>query len=510
MNLFSVRVSNRIAVIGLVALYFSIINALAQTASAAKKMPFRSTHKGQKITALLQHYHLIDQFDGTWLIAENDKTIYKGAVGWADRTWNIPNKVDTKFGLASNVKQFVGALIMQLVEQGEIRLEGKITDYLPEYPQESGDRITIHHLLTHTSGIPNYTLFEGQWAIHYFNYFSPAEYVKRFSEKALEFAPGSRFNYNNSGYYILGMIIERLTGKSFEQALADNLLTPLNISQSGCLRKEVIPGLATSYETQYFSYQPFRFDYTGDIATGDMYSTVEDVYKWQRAFFLDQFLTAASRQKMIAAHVLDTTRSIQRRYYGYGLGTMKLAKGPQKDSVQVVYHTGGLGYSSLIMRLPEEKHSIILLSNVFNPDVAERINWPMLYQAIINILYDEPYTLPQPKLKIALRNEIKAKGVARAIARFAELKKTSLKLKDEWELNDLGYFYLVRKLLPEAIEVFKLNVQEYPKLANGYDSLGEAYEKNGNKVLAIQNYEKALALEPSLLSSRATLKRLQP
>ncbi len=186
--------------------------------------------------------------------------------------------MDTKFGLASNVKQFVAALILQLVEQGKGRLDGKITDYLSEYPKKTGDRITVHQLLTHTFGIPNYTLFKDQWPLHFYNFYRPAEYVKRFSEKRPGFEPGTRFSYNNSGYYVLGMIIERLTGKSSEDALSDNVSKPVGMTHSGCMRDEVISNLATSYR-KVMAYRPFRLDYTVDIATGDMYPTVDDVYK---------------------------------------------------------------------------------------------------------------------------------------------------------------------------------------------------------------------------------------
>ncbi len=465
----------------------------------------KAADKARKIEALMQQYYAYDQFSGVWLVAENDNTFYKGAIGFADHTWNIPNRVDTKFGLASNVKQFVAALIMQLVEGGKVRLDGRLTDYLPEYPKEPGDRITVHHLLTHTSGIPNYTLFPDQCPIHYYNPYGQADYVKRFSEKKLDFEPGTQFSYNNSGYYLLGMIIERLTGKSFEAALTDNILKSLSMTQSGCMRDEVIPGLATSYRTEAISYRPFKFDYTGDIATGDMYSTVEDIYKWQKALFSDGLLSATSRQLMFGQYVFDT---VYRQYFGYGIVTEKLPTGLLNDSLNIVYHTGGLGYISLIMRLPDAKHSIILLSNIYNT----RGNWINLYElfeAIINILYDKPYTLPKPTLMVALRSEIKAKGLQHAIARYAELKKTSQKLKDEWDLNELGYYYLNRGHLTEAIEIFKRNITEFPKSGNIHDSLAEGYEKSGDKTLAIAYYEKALALDPKIPSSIAALKRLK-
>ena len=489
-------------------IWLTVLTVSAQNKPVATHQS-KAADKAKKIEALMQQYYAYDQFSGVWLVAENDRIFYKGAVGFADRTWNIPNRLDTKFGLASNVKQFVAALIMQLVEQGKIKLDGRLTDYLPEYPKEPGDRITVHHLLTHTSGIPNYSLFPDQWPIHYFNPYGQADYVKRFSEKKLDFEPGTQFNYSNSGYYLLGMMIERLTGKSFEAALADNILKPLGMTQSGCLRDEVIPGLATSYRTEAISYRPFKFDYTGDIATGDMYSTIDDIYKWQKALFSDGLLSATSRQLMFGHHASDTTHPFDKNvFFGYGFMTKKLPAGSPNEGLNIVYHTGGLGYTSLIMRLPDAKHSIILLSNIYNT----RGNWINLYElfeAIINILYDKPYTLPKPTLMVALRSEIKAKGLQHAIARYAELKETTQKLKDEWDLNELGYYYLNQGHLSEAIEIFKRNITEFPKSGNIHDSLAEGYEKSGDKTLAIAYYEKALALDPKIPSSIAALKRLK-
>src|SRR4026208_1216693 len=161
-----------------------------------------------KIQEVLSLAHKYRQFNGSALIAENGKVVYKGAFGLANMEWNIPNTPDTRFRLGSITKQFTATVILQLAEQGKIKLDGKLSDYLPEYRKDVGNKVTIHHLLTHTSGIPSYTSQPGFFENVSRNPYKVAEFVKQYASGNLEFEPGSKFSYNNSGYFLLGAIIE--------------------------------------------------------------------------------------------------------------------------------------------------------------------------------------------------------------------------------------------------------------------------------------------------------------
>ncbi len=189
--------------------------------------------KSQKIEALLGQYHEYGQFNGAALVAENGKVIFKKGFGMANMEWDIPNMPDTKFRVGSITKQFTAMLVMQLVEQGKLKLDGKLTDYLPDYPKSTGDKVTIHHLLTHVSGIPSYTGFPNFFRDLSRDPYTPEAFVKTFADSALQFEPGAKFLYNNSGYFLLGAIIEKAAGKTYEQALAENILTPLNMKNTG-------------------------------------------------------------------------------------------------------------------------------------------------------------------------------------------------------------------------------------------------------------------------------------
>ena len=185
-----------------------------------------------RIDELMKRAHEAGRFNGAVLVAENGKVIYKKGFGLANMEWNIPVETDTKFRLGSITKQFTAALVLQLVEQGKIKLDGKITDYLPDYRKETGERITIHHLLTHTSGIPSYTSLPGFFRDVSRNPFQVSEFVKKYASGDLEFEPGTKWRYNNSGYFLLGAIIERVTGKPYEQVLKQHILDPLGMKNT--------------------------------------------------------------------------------------------------------------------------------------------------------------------------------------------------------------------------------------------------------------------------------------
>ena len=205
--------------------FFGTAKLLLYTATillALQQSVFTQDHAA-KIQEVLSLAHKYRQFNGSALVAENGKVIYKRAFGMANMEWGIPNTPDTKFRLGSITKQFTAMLTLQLVEQGKIKLDAKISDYLPDYRQDIGQKVTIHHLLTHTSGIPSYTGQPGFFENVSRNPYKVADFVKKYTSGDLEFEPGAKYSYNNSGYFLFGAIIERVTGKSYEQVLKENI-----------------------------------------------------------------------------------------------------------------------------------------------------------------------------------------------------------------------------------------------------------------------------------------------
>lgn len=187
----------------------------------------------QKIENLLKQYYDYGQLNGTVLVADRGKVIYEKGFGNANMEWSIPNQPDTKFRIGSVTKQFTAALILQLVEDGKITLDGKLSDYLTDYRKDTGVKVTVHQLLNHTSGIPSYTNRADFMKEISRDPYSVSDFVKKFASGDLEFEPGSKFSYNNSGYFLLGAIIEKVTGKSYEAVLSERIFKPLGMTNSG-------------------------------------------------------------------------------------------------------------------------------------------------------------------------------------------------------------------------------------------------------------------------------------
>src|SRR4026209_1556284 len=201
--------------------------------SAAGLAAQTAAQKAKNIDEVMALASKYQTFNGAVLVAENGKVIYRKGLGLANMEWNIPNTPETRFRLGSITKQFTATLILQLVEQGKIKLDGKLSDYLPDYRKDVGEKVTIHQLLNHTSGIPSYTGLPGFFNEVSRNPYKVDEFVKQYASKDLEFEPGSKFSYNNSGYLLLGAIIEKVTGKPYEQVLKEKIFEPLGMKNSG-------------------------------------------------------------------------------------------------------------------------------------------------------------------------------------------------------------------------------------------------------------------------------------
>jgi CubicO group peptidase (beta-lactamase class C family) len=464
---------------------------------AAQLTAFAQDHAA-KIQELLALAHQYRQFNGAALVAENGKIVYKGAFGPANMEWNIPNTPDTKFRLGSITKQFTATVVMQLVEQGKIKLDARLSDYLPDYRKDTGSKVTIHHLLTHTSGIPSYTSQPGFFENVSRNPYKVDEFVKKYASGDLEFEPGSKYTYNNSGYFLLGAIIEHVTGKPYEQVLKENIFDALGMKNTGYDHHgTILPKRATGYSKTPDGYANAGYlDMSIPYAAGSLYSTVEDLYLWDQALYTDKLLSAQS-QALMYKPFLDN--------YAYGWVVTNASFKQNDQPVQVISHNGGInGFTTTIVRFPKEKNLIVMLDNT-GSEYLDRLS-----DSIAKILYNQPYEPPKISIVSALDKTIAEKGIAAGIARYRDLKAKQPATYDfaEPELNRLGYQLLRNGKPKEAIEIFKLNVEAYPQGFNAYDSLAEAYMTINERELAIQNYKKSLELNPNNTNATEILKRL--
>ena len=324
------------------------------------------TSISDRIDALMQQKSRSAQFNGTVLVAIQGKIVYEQAFGSADLEWNVPNDKQTKFEIGSLTKQFTALLVLQLVNEGRMRLDGHISNYLPYYRRDTGARVTVHELLSHTSGIPNFITLPGfvdgpANRTHY----SPEEFVRKYCSGDLEFEPGSRFKYSNSGYFILGAILERATGQSYESLLHRRILDPLEMKDSGYTHtEELIPHRARGYERVGSSLRNARFyDMSIPFSAGALYSNVEDLYKWDQALYTDRLLPLKYRDLLFRPNLQN---------YGYGWAFLMPKEGQPFAGDTIPMHGGAIfGFQALIQRIPRERDLIVLLDNTDDRTLLE-------------------------------------------------------------------------------------------------------------------------------------------
>ncbi|MBF2004367.1 MAG: serine hydrolase [Chlorogloeopsis fritschii C42_A2020_084] len=359
-----------------------------------KQSQFSHLAVADEMTAYLQACLANRYFMGSVLVARAGEVLLSAGYGMANLEHNVPNTPQTKFRLGSITKQFTATAILQLQEQGLLEVQDSISNYLPDYP--NGKKITIHHLLNHTSGIPNYTEFSS---------FEQTKKIKvtlndlitRFSSEPLEFTPGERYQYTNSGYVVLTKIIETVSGYSYADYLQHQILKPLEMFDSGCDRQEVILShRASGYVFTGETYQNADFiDMSWPSGAGAMYSTIEDLYKWEQGLYTDVVLSEASREMMFTPKVTIRAAEDGKGYY-HGYGGIICTHFKRK----LLYHGGGIdGFSTRIARYPDEQVSIIVLTNI-DPAVATPV--VAIANDLAAILFDEPYQLPKKRQAIAL------------------------------------------------------------------------------------------------------------
>jgi len=466
-------------------------------------LPLLAKGEAKKIDKLLQTYHDIGQFNGVALVAQDGKVVYEKGFGMANFEWQIPNTPNTKFRIGSVTKQFAAALILQLVEDGKVDLQANIRTYIPDYPEKTGNIITVHHLLTHTSGIPNYTSLP-DFRNHIRNPFTPDEFVETFSELELDFEPGSSWSYSNSGYFLLGVIVEKVTGNSWEDELQARILKPLGMTNSGYQNNDdLISKMSSGYSNTIASVQPAAYlDTSLPYAAGMMYSTVHDMLKWDQALYGNgPFKRPQTKSLMFTKHA--EVPGDRANHYGYGWFLHTLEVGDKK--IDVIEHAGGInGFSARFWRMPKERATIVIFDNTASGGTGQAV------RDVARIIHGGEAEMPKQGIARKMHEIIQQKGVEKAIAQYHELKKNKPDAYSfsEGELNSLGYYYLGNKETDTAIAIFKLNVEVHPDASNPYDSLGEAYMAAGENELAIANYKKALELNPGMGSAISALEKL--
>ena len=320
-----------------------------------------SLDKAQRIGQLVSHYEKLGYFNGAILVADNGKVIYAKGIGEANMTWHTPNTPQTKFGIASITKQFTALLILQQVAEGKIALEGKVTDYLPWYRKDTGSRMTIEQLLHHTSGLPpDFDSPEFNATPEAAHRYEHQEFAEKFCQPALNSEPGTKWEYSNCGYNLLGLILERVTGMPFNDLLQQGVLDQLGMKDSGLDQNS----LGRSGAAGYLRHAGPRYtrgafiDRIHGFSSGSMYSTVEDLYKWNQALSSGEFISKELREQIFTPGLHD---------WGYGWFITKIPAGQPGAGNTMAEMRGDMpeNFFAWILRYPERDAVIITLRNVY-------------------------------------------------------------------------------------------------------------------------------------------------
>lgn len=334
----------------------------------------------QELDKYVQAQTNVKGFSGSVLVMKQNTVLLKKAYGLADREWNIPNTTDTKFRIGSITKQFTAACILQLAEQGKLSLDDKLSKYIPDFPK--GDSVTIHMLLNHTSGIASYT-DQPEFAHIAKLTWTTDSMILFFKTKPYNFSPGTKFQYNNSGFFLLGYIIEKVSKQSYNEYLRQHILDKLGMMNTGIDQSDtLLPLRARGYTKEKNHY--VNADYISlawPFSAGVLYSTVDDMYKWDRALYGTTILSAVSKQKMFTPG---------KGNYGYGVFIDSLGKHFR------IVHGGGIpGFITNISRYVNDDICIIVLSN-------DSFDAAALADGLANILFGVPVELPYAHKEIKI------------------------------------------------------------------------------------------------------------
>lgn len=462
---------------------FLLMNACtAQTNESAKSDVWQPEEHEQQIDALVKQYTDLDIFSGVVTVAVKGEPVYNKAFGLANREEKIPNTTNTCFDIGSMNKGFTKVVILNLVNEGKLKLSDPLGKFLEGFPEKAARKITVEHLLNHESGYGDY---------HTPDYFDApksektiAQKTERISKLPLLFEPGTEQEYSNAGYVLLGAIIEKVTGKSYYDAVEERIVKPLKMDRTYLRDKYTVPERAIGYyknvKGELMSNEDFEELPSPD---GGFYSNTEDMLKFYRAYhYGDQLWNEAARKKDDMYDFYQENR----------------------NSGGAMTHAGGFeGANTVHYEILRDEISVMVFANMDEP-VAERLGGGIL--AIIRGQKPEKPSLPAGQ---AVYRAFTEKGSGYVVEHFVELTKNFHPTDPkDLILNQVGYELLFSGDVNKALEAFRINTEMFPDVANVWDSYGEAWLEKGDREKAMEAYQKALEINPEFPTALEKVKEL--
>lgn len=419
-----------------------------------------------------------DGYSGTVLIAQNGEILLEKAFGFANLAHKVPNNTYTKFGIASMGKMFTAVAIMQLKEQGILYMDMTVGEILPDYPYEVvKDSVTIHQLLTHTSGLTDFFNDEFEHRAKH-TVRTLQDYFSLFKDDALAFPPGSQFSYSNSGYIVLGMIIEKLSGNNYYDYVKENIFIPAGMKNTDCFETDSsIDNLAEGYikkdENGVWKTSVYMKGAKGSSA-GGAYSTINDLFNFAKALKNNILISKESLALM--------TSEENENNYGYGFSLNKF------NDVKVYGHNGGAhGVSAELDVYKDSDYVVVTLSNRGALDGWVDVR-SMIRETLAGSTDETDKFLGSKELVEIYKNV----GYDAALAKL----KTLNGRVSERYLMDEANKYRDSKEYDKAIDLLNILVKGIPESWFCYSVLADTHLDAGNEELAIKNYQESLNLEP--------------
>ncbi|MCH7848527.1 MAG: serine hydrolase [Planctomycetes bacterium] len=450
------------------------------------------------VEAIVQAYHDLRGFNGVVLAAVGDNIVLRRGYGYANVEHGISNTPATRFRLASVTKQFTAAAILLLVEQDLLELDAPVSTYLADLDPKIADRVTLHHLLTHTAGLERAIerLGEKDGGDH----FTMDEMITLINNSNLQSEPGERFQYSNVGYILAAAIIESVTGKPYGAAMRELIFDPLGMSDTDHeLAQRIV--LRRADGMIRFPDGPARSEFEDKsyvTGAGSVYSTLDDLFVWSRAVQKRRVLSEEYRSALVTHHTSG---------YAYGWFTFSYTCAPgmalpvKGDGVT---HDGGCpGFSTCLRWYLDHDITVIVLANMRPFPSSELAN------KIGNILVGIHQQNPSPAVADELIRIALEEGVEAATSRARDMEAAGREIPTPNEINTLGYRYLAAHRISETIRVQELQVALFPRNANALDSLAEACAVAGQIDRAIMYYSRALEVDPDFQNARQRLGELR-
>jgi CubicO group peptidase (beta-lactamase class C family) len=470
------------------------------------KLSFAQQKNSSEITKRIETYLIEFEkagFSGTLLIElYGNKVISKG-YGFRNIKLKEKNTPNTIFDIGSLTKQFTASAILKLEMQGKLTTSDNITKYFKNVPVDKSN-ITIHDLLRHQSGLV------GEVGEDY-EPISDQAFIDTIMKSPLQFKVGSDFSYSNIGYSLLAIIIEKVSGQTYEQYLYENLWKASGMETTGYSRPNFDTSLiAIGYtknmaiwgkptEKKWYGKAPYRHL----LGNGGILSTSEDMFNWNKSLMTENILSKEAKEKLYHPSIRANENS--NAIYAYGWDVSRTNRNTFR-----VWHNGtnNIFYADF-MRFIDEKTTLILMSN------KTFIGTDQICFEIAKMIFEKNYkpTLPKPdnetnqKFTQEIVDIVLSKGLAEAKLKYKKrLSKTDVL---EYVLIKKGYEQLSQNKYDDAVGIFTINCIANPNSYNAYDSLGEAYMSKGDKISALMNYEKSLQLDPTNENAKEMIKKLK-